>query len=144
MYKAIVLDQESRNYIIRRIHAIKIPNETIETVVHHITICMGTDKKGKYPFEVGEEVEFTITHIGTLLSMEMGDKQPEGSGDFERMVVAAKVQLPEGKFVKNDTPHITLLVNRALGAKPVYSNYIKRWSKLDDDKVFKGVVEICE
>ena len=144
MYTAIVVDQDSRNYIIRRLHATEIETgKTLEIIAHHITICMGKDKKGKYPFELGEEVEFTISHIGTLLSMEMGDKQPEGSGDFERMVVAAKVKLPEGKFVKNETPHITLMVNRHRGAKPVYSNYIKRWYGLEDDKVFKGTVEIC-
>ena len=144
MYKAIVLDKESRDYIIRRMYAREACDEDLEIVAHHITICMGTDKKKKYPFEVGEDVEFTISHLGTLYAMEMGDKQPEGSGNTTRMVVAAKVVLPEGKFVKNQTPHVTLMVNRQMGAKPVYSNYITNWNLLNDDRVFKGTVEICE
>lgn len=142
MYTAIVLNNDSRNYILRRLYAKEL-NTDLEIICHHITICMGADKKKRFPFEIGEEVEFTITHIGALYAAEMGDKKPEGSEDTERMVVAAKVKLPEGKFVKNETPHITLMVNRHRDAKPAYSNNISNWIELEDNRVLKGIVEIC-
>lgn len=116
--------------------------QSMDIVAHHITICMGGNSKKKYPFEEGEVVEFTITHLGWLWGQDLKDK-PDNVNDYTQLIMAAKVELPEGKFIKNKTPHITLLVNRAAGAKPAWSNKIEEWKPIEDDTVLSGVVQVC-
>jgi hypothetical protein len=58
--------------------------------------------------------------------------------------LAAKI-IPLGHFlhIHNETPHVTILVNRDAGAKPVESNKITQWHS---DRAFAlpAKVEICD
>ena len=145
MYLAIVLDDNSKKFLIQQLSLIGW-----ETHCHHVTICMGRDKKGKYPFTIGEEVTVTIKSIGTCWAKSL----PAGSNwrlglapdvqDDDMLVTCVEVELPEGKFIKNIIPHVTLSVNRRAGAKPVFSNACTEWAATEHEgKELKGRVSIC-
>ena len=122
-YLAVVLDRNSSKKVLRKLPF--FPTQFWTKYGHHMTICMGTNKKGKYNWEVGEEVTLAIDAIG-----------------ISDMACAARVILPEGKVIKNAIPHITLAVNTAEGGKPKMSNDITKWDK-EVDLTVKGVVELC-
>lgn len=92
-----------------------------ERIAHHMTIKMGGLPE-EYASSKGNIDSFTVTHIGRL-----DDK-----------VVAVKVDTELFTFNKN--PHITLAVNRKNGGKPVMSNNITEWTKLDKPIVLKGKI----
>lgn len=146
MYKAIVLDEKSREWLIEKAKG----DHSREIVCHHLTICMGTDSKSKFPFEVGETVEMKMDKIGVCIVEMLPEKQRAKVGESvsEDTILATcvSVVLPEGKFVKNKTPHITLSVNRKAGGKPVHSNYATLWCDISEGEipVLRGTVQLCD
>ena len=126
-YTAIVFDEDTQT-LLESEYVAYTKNHTVgwEDLFHHLTICMGTNSKGKYPFQVGEPVTLTVTHLGQ-------------SG----LVTAFKCQLPDGKTIKNKTPHITCRVNRDNGGKPKHSNDIQDWFLLQEPFEIMGTVQVC-
>lgn len=94
---------------------------------HHLTICMGTNSKGKFPFVLGEEVVIKVVAFG-----------------YSDFATAFKCELPDGKVIANKTPHITCKVNREVGGKPKHSNDIVEWQDLEVPFEIKGIVGVCE
>tara|TARA_R110002153_G_scaffold127065_1_gene274618 strand:- start:527 stop:913 length:387 start_codon:yes stop_codon:yes gene_type:complete len=126
-YTAIVFDEDTILKLEEEYVALtKNHTEDWEDKFHHLTVCMGTNSKGKYPFQLGDRVQINITHLGHSL-----------------MVTAFRCELPEGKSVKSKVPHITCKVNRVDGGKPKHSNDISEWMEIDPFSV-KGVVQVCE
>lgn len=96
-----------------------------------MTICMGSNSKGKYNWEIGEEVSLRVVSIG-----------------HSDLACAAMVELPEGKKIKNKIPHVTMAVDIDNGGKPVMSNKIKEWvgpvkDPKGNDIILTGVVTLC-
>jgi len=127
-YTAIVFDEDTQAHLESEYVAYtKNHTEGWEDKFHHLTICMGGNSKGKYPFSVGEPVTLTVTHLGQ-----------------SEFATAFQCQLPEGKKVKNKIPHITCRVNRQGGGKPKHSNEITEWFLLDEPFEIMGTVQVCE
>jgi hypothetical protein len=123
-YSAVVLDNESRDFLIKRFSGI-IP-EGWEIIAHHMTINLGElkpDLFSEFNSEklLGLELELAIKKIG------VSDK-----------AIAVEVA---GAPTVNKIPHITLAVNRKEGGKPVMSNYITNWSPVNVSERLKGKVE---
>ena len=126
-YTAIVFDEDTQALLEGEYVAhTKNHTEGWEDKFHHLTITMGTNSKGKYPFQVGERVTLRVTHLG---------QSP--------LATAFQCSLPEGKKVKNDIPHITCRVNRDGGGKPKHSNDIQDWFLLEEPFEVIGTVQVC-
>lgn len=117
LYSAIVLDDKSRSKLLTALGH-KIPDGW-ETIAHHMTIVFG---KG-FP----EELENFVDTNVDLRATEIG---------ISDMTIAVKV---EGFPSTNKVPHITLAVNREAGGKPVMSNEITNWVKLDSYINLSGI-----
>ena len=145
MYKAIVLDQKSQKWLRDNVRS-----EDVDVLCHHITICMGSDSKRKYPFEVGEVVTVTVEKLGWCLAKDLPEKQraklPDTTNDYTILAMCIGVKLPDGKHVKNDIPHVTLTVDREAGGKPMHSNYCSKWTDMHGclGATLTGTVRLCE
>jgi len=84
-------------------------------IAHHVTVGLGPIKNHLISF-LGKDFKITVTDIGTI----------------ENKVIAVRVKVPEFEKIHsfNKTPHITLAVNRKMGAKPFQSNQITKWTPL--------------
>jgi len=105
-YTALVLDKESRQRILG---LWEIP-EGWEKIGHHMTINMGASK---YPELVG--VEGSAKAVSIAIDHELGV-----------MAIGVESDTPSDNKIK----HITLAVNRSVGAKPFMSNKLKEWNPL--------------
>lgn len=118
-YSAVVLDEKSHDKLVKRFPNFILDDWTV--YAHHMTIILGRPlKKMGLEDDKGKTVELIATHIG-----------------FTNMAVAVKVQ---GYPSANENPHITLAVNTKEGGKPVMSNEITNWRKLDTPMRLTGVV----
>lgn len=145
MYTAIVLDKDSQRALKELLGYPYTDSSTgWEMICHHVTICMGR-MKGKYPFELGEEIQLEVIGAGKAHGFDIPiDKRKEIPLAAE-VAFAAAVRLPEGKHVKNVVPHITLAVNRSIGGKPFHSNSAN-WVYYDSTNTgvtLKGIVQEC-
>jgi len=102
LYSAVVLDEKSRNKLIKTFKA-DIP-EGWEPIAHHMTIVFGKPVPQKE--DIGKEVQLKVIKLGK-----------------SDMAVAVQV---EGYPSNNKIPHITLAVNPD-GGKAVMSNDITDW-----------------
>ena len=129
MYLAVVLDEKSSKEL-----ESCIPSDFREWKVycHHMTICMGSNSKGKYNWEVGEEVELEVVSMGKT--------------GWKGGALAAMVRIPEGKRIKNAIPHVTMAVDVDNGGKPVMSNKIKDWQGpiRKGGLTVRGIVSLCK
>jgi hypothetical protein len=105
LYSAVVLDKESQSKLLSQFPA----PEGWRSIAHHMTIVFGKGLEDKS--EVGKEVELTVTELG-----------------ISDMAMAVKV---DGYPSTNKIPHITIAVNDKEGGKPVMSNDITNWEKVD-------------
>lgn len=105
LYSAVVLNKESQSKLLEQFPA----PEGWRKIAHHMTIVFGKGLDDKS--EVGTEVELTVTELG-----------------ISDMAMAVKV---EGYPSANKIPHITIAVNDKEGGKPVMSNDITNWGKVD-------------
>jgi len=105
-YTAIVLNEDSRAKLLSMI---PIPAGW-EEFAHHMTINMGAAEKGPAASLLGTEVQLVANTLA----------QDETMGI---MAVGVETNIPSSNQIK----HITLAVNRAVGAKPFFSNKLKNW-----------------
>jgi len=124
MYKAskiamVVLDDASRSKLLKALGH-NIP-EGWDVIAHHMTINFGKGLTGDLVNDLNKVVNLRVVGIGK-----------------SDMAIAVGV---EGYHSDNKLPHITLAVNRAGGGKPVMSNNITDWKKLDSYINVSGVVK---
>lgn len=113
-YSAVVLDEKSRHKLLSNLD-FYIPDDW-KVIAHHMTINLGELKDKS---DIGKKVSLVATEMG--MSM---------------MAFAVKV---EGYPSKNEIPHITIAINPD-GGKPVMSNNIKKWDKLNKPIRLTGIV----
>ena len=115
IYFGVFIDDESVNTLIKEVEAY-IPEEW-KIHCHHMTIAFNKKTKDdeiiyeEYKPRFGEKVNLTVTEIGISTD-----------------AVAVKVKY-DGN-IKNDIPHITIAT--PINGKPVNSNFITKWTKLDN------------
>jgi predicted kinase len=117
LYSAVVLDEESRDKLFVMFNDY-IP-EDWKKIGHHMTIVFGKGLENKE--DLNKKVDLTVTEIGV-----------------SDMAIAARV---EGYPSKNAIPHITLAINPN-GGKPVMSNQIEDWQKVNPFTVSGIITEI--
>lgn len=117
-YSCVLLDEQSRKKLLDMLEkqGFDIPKEW-KVIAHHMTINMG---KLKDDSKLGNEVTLTVEYIGRT-----------------NKVIAVKVS----GYERNDdkVPHITIAVNPD-GGKPVMSNYITNWYRIDEPFDVNGVI----
>jgi hypothetical protein len=119
LYSAVVLDEKSKTKLLEKIGQL-IPDNWV-IYCHHMTIKLGE----LYPDQkklIGLRVRLTVDAFGK------GDK-----------VLAVKCHA-DGIKSDNETPHITIAVDRANGGKPVMSNQITKWYPINRPLLLTGVV----
>lgn len=117
-YSAVVLNERSRDRLLKRFKEL-IP-EGWEVVGHHMTINMGPIKE-EYERYLGLAVPLMVEDFA------MNDKVAAvGVGGFPS---------------DNSKPHITLAVNRQVGAKPMMSNELRDWEPIKRPLQIVGNVE---
>lgn len=114
----VVLDDASQQKLVTALRH-HIP-EGWDIIAHHMTINFG---KG-----LGKDREEDKGKIVNIVASEIG---------ISDMAIAVKVH---GYPSDNAIPHVTLAVNRADGGKPVMSNDIKDWKRLNSHINLRGVV----
>lgn len=124
-YSAIVLDEAShkklKEWAGEKFKTLKA--DGWDLLCHHMTIKMG---------ELPSYLEQDLKSTQTLTVEAYG---------FDDKVIAVRVS---GYFTTNDTPHVTVAVNRANGGKPVMSNKLTKWQPLVSPFKIKGTVQIVQ
>ena len=115
----IVLKEQSKIQLLELIKNYELPNWEINA--DHYTVTYGRRyKELNLSHSLGDEIIIYATHLG-------GNEH----------CFAIKV---EGFYSDNSIKHITLLVNRINGGKPVMSNSITRWNKINISLKLVGVL----
>ena len=109
-FASLVLDDKSKTKLLTKFVS-KIPKDW-KLFAHHMTINYGKGLSDELKSDLGEYKNIKATEIG-----------------LSEMAIAVKV---EGYRSDNDIPHITLAVNVNEGGKPVMSNSITNWEKLEN------------
>jgi|TARA_Y100000034_G_C6680499_1_gene299117 hypothetical protein len=122
-YTAIVLDEKSRAKLLSMI---PIPAGW-EEFAHHMTINMGAADKGPASSLLGNEVQLVANTFA----------QDETIGV---MAVGVETDIPSSNQIK----HITLAVNRAVGAKPFFSNKLQNWVSMTPIPLTGVVAEVAQ
>ena len=117
LYSAVVLNDNSKSDLLNRLEG-QIP-EGWNIIAHHMTIVFGKPVPNQE--DLNKDVTLTVTELG-----------------LSDMAMAVKV---EGYPSNNAIPHITIAVNPN-GGKPVMSNDITEWTKINPFKVVGKVTEI--
>lgn len=118
-YTALVLTDESHNKLISAFRN-EIPSDW-EVIAHHMTINMGNIKP-EWATLLGAFSDLLVT-------------------DFAMNEKVAAVKVKTDVPTVNDTPHITVAVNRRAGGKPVMSNNLKNWAPIEEPFLLRGRVE---
>jgi len=116
-YSAVVLDERSRKRLIKKFNSI-IP-EGWTVIAHHMTINLG-EINPEYEKYLGMPIRLTVDDIA------VNDK-----------VMAVGVS---GFYSQNAKPHITLAVNKSAGGKPMMSNNLTNWKKINTPLMLTGIV----
>lgn len=126
-YKAVILDTPSKRSVVDIIKEEFGIKEGVDVIGHHMTICMGTDSKNKFPgYVTGEELELEVVAVGR-----------------NETNTAVKINPPfPTKNCKKSFAHVTVTVDREAGGKPAHSNKITEWKELDKPVVIKGRVDV--
>lgn len=119
-FVSLVLDDKSKSTLLSALGH-KIPNEWT-VYAHHMTISFAPN--------VPEEIKNDIGLIKKIRAVSIGRND---------MSIAVGV---EDYFSTNEKPHITLGVNTLEGGKPVMSNKITEWVKLENYINLSGVVTV--
>jgi hypothetical protein len=88
-----------------------------------MTINMGNADDGPAAGRVGEEVTLKVVGVAS-----------------NERVMAAKVETDVPS--KNETKHVTLAVNRMVGAKPVESNKLSDWKEVEEITLRGTIAEV--
>jgi len=119
-YTAVVLTDEDHSKLVSRFS--HMWDDTWEVLAHHMTMYMGKIKP-EDELMLGEFKTLTVNAVAG------NDK-----------VVAVRV-VPWEVTTKNETPHVTLAVNRGNGGKPMMSNELVDWEDVDPFNI-RGRVEV--
>jgi hypothetical protein len=123
MYSAIVLDKKSASKLADWFNThLKNKPDGWRYVGHHSTIKMGELPTKLKPL-IGESITLTVTHLG------WSDK-------------AIAVKVDGNIYSTNEIPHITLMVNYGMGGKPVDSNHITRWERVNPFRLNGIIMEV--
>lgn len=117
-YTGIVLDDRSKERIIKELDDL-IPDDW-EPVIHHMTVNMGEAKPEHVKY-----LNFPINLYGTHVGM-----------NNNAMAIAV-----DGFDSDNETPHITVAINKVNGGKPKDSKTIDEWKPLRRKLRLKGYLE---
>jgi len=117
-YTAVVLTPESRELLL----TLFPPLEGYEPIAHHMTICMGGWNR---PERIGEKICLQVVGF-----------------DCDSKVSAVKI-MGGGDLSQNETPHVTISVNRRNGGKPVMSNDLNNWTKIHPFLIEGIIEEVC-
>lgn len=120
-YSAVVLTPESRQRLLRKFQG-QIP-EGWEVIAHHMTINMG---------EIAPEF---AKYLGLPANLVVEDFA------MDDKVMAVGVSGFESQNIK---PHITIAVNRKAGGKPMMSNKLTNWKKINKPLSISGIVTEVE
>lgn len=120
-YSAVVLDDASRAALLDHPTVQQMIPPGSEVIAHHMTIKLGSLTGTPHIERLGKAEEFTAYQIGTAK---------------DGMVLAVKVD----GISDNKNPHITVAINRDMGAKPKDSNLITNWESLNPPVTLKGAV----
>jgi predicted kinase len=115
---SLVLDDTSHDKLIKLVKDY-IPKGW-KVFAHHMTINFGNGLPENLKSDLGKVKSITATEIGV-----------------SDMAIAVRV---EGYHSDNKIPHITIAVNVAEGGRPVMSNNITNWSKLENKINLSGVI----
>lgn len=118
LFASVILDDSSKSKLVTALSHY-IPKGW-EIITHHMTINFGNGLGKDRIEDKGKVIGLVATEIGV-----------------SDMAVAVKVH---GYPSDNDIPHITIAVNRAGGGKPVMSNEITNWEKMNSHINLSGVV----
>ena len=125
-YTAINLDIPDRDRLTKFIKPHLRENDGWMILCHHMTLCMG--ESVDYAGLVGEQAAIFVDAYGYI----------------HGRVWAARVcrcYTVNGEIrSQNNTPHITLAVNVAAGAKPVESNKIEVWMPHSCKLILRGTI----
>lgn len=113
-YSALVLDNHSHSAVLNLPEIKNLLTPEMEKIAHHMTIKMGGLKGTRHEERIGK--------IETIVALEYGFLGERGN--------PAVVALRVNGISDNKTPHVTVAVNRHMGAKPVMSNEITDWFPL--------------
>jgi hypothetical protein len=121
-YMAIVLTEEAHNELVSRFSHLW-EKRGWKTYAHHMTLHMGKPRPEEIPL-LGTHTTLTIDAMA-----------------HDEMVVAVKAT-PWGVQSDNNTPHITLAVNRDEGGKPVMSNKLQDWEDVEPFNIRGRIEEV--
>jgi len=130
-YSAVVLEPQSKELLLTKfIYSDPIYN-TWTKLADHMTICLGELPEHLKRYWLDEELSLTVKEIG-----------------YSDKAVAVKVTgfiiISKQKHdvdSNNKIQHITLAIN-PIGGKPVDSNDITKWKKIEPIKIWGNVSEI--
>ena len=120
-YSAVVLDDASRTALLNHPVIQRLIPPGAEVIAHHMTIKLGGLQGTPHVGRLGKAEEFTAYEIGTAK---------------DGQVLAVKVD----GISDNENPHVTIAINREMGAKPKDSNLITNWKSLKPPVALKGAV----
>jgi hypothetical protein len=125
-YTGILLDDLSHNKLVLLLGKhFPIESESWKVYAHHMTVCLGglsVDKKNL----AGKVCKPTVSAIGK-----------------SDMAIAVRLSGDGTELTTNAIPHVTLAVNPN-GGKPVMSNQITDWTKIDNTFILVGTIKEFE
>ena len=124
-YTAVVLTEESRNYLLDAFGGPKEIPSGWETKAHHMTVDMKPAAKSLAAELIGQEVALEIVSIGVLMI-------EDGVGI---VALGVRCDVPS----KNDVKHITVAHHPSV--KPKMSNEIPVWTPVSPTHTIRGVVQ---
>ena len=157
MYAAVVLYQQSRIQLLKHPEVVKrlgnedtpLRAEVMNPIAHHMTIAPNLNPTSAEWWKriiPPDHVYLDVTHIGewTLPSKrgtgcEWWEREKQGL-NFPSVVA---VQVKTNVWSQNQTPHITLAINREHKVWPSHSNLITRWTPLDP-LTLKGYFDVLD
>jgi hypothetical protein len=118
---AVILDQDSQNRLLKHFLD-EFPPSGWTVKAHHVTVSVDNLPEEFKPY-VNSEIPIKVVGYGK-----------------SDMAIAAQVEIEHEVIESQNTiPHITLFINEEAGAKPVMSNNIKMWQKIDSQIELNGV-----
>lgn len=122
LYSAIILTKESQEKL-ARLFSEFIPKDW-EVFAHHMTFAFKQPLPDELKNKENEEVSIEVNGFGKT------DK-----------VMAVRVSGEYTQYTVNETPHITLAVNKNDGGTPAMSNDIEKWDDIEPPIELYGVIK---
>ena len=133
MYTAVVLDVESHNSLKNWLR-VSYPDSDWEVVCHHMTVHMGPPTTEETHF-IGKHYELSVDAVG----------ESDKAVAFRISSIGSPLSKRCSSLELSNIPlaHITALVNRKGGGKPVHSRDIKNWKSIKIPGTLIGTLQVC-